>query len=49
MYEIVYHYVSLSLSRWGFDIDEGTQNQIFLSVSSGIYKAQHVVNCLLVF
>lgn len=45
----IYHYVSLSQPRWGFDIDEGTENQVFLSVASGIYKTQCAPKCLLVF
>lgn len=34
-------HISLSLSGWGFDIDEGLRNEIFLSVASGIYRAQY--------
>lgn len=34
-------HISLSLSGWGFDIDEGPRNEVFLSVTSGIYRAQY--------
>lgn len=34
-------YMSLSLSGCGFDIDEGPRNEVFLSVASGIYRAQY--------
>lgn len=37
----VYRYMSLSLSGCGFDIDEGPRNEVFLSVASGIYRAQY--------